>query len=151
MWPAEEPSGRGASLRHSWLGSSPAPKGGGINESRRCRCWNKDTALIQPIGITAAATYNHGFVLPKGWPGTGLANAMKLLHTGGRRTTQKDLGENLPNLTNKTLKLIIEALREKHKSIEQYFFTGLAKSLMTIDSLILEELIRVCTSRNIPI
>ena len=65
--------------------------------------------------------------------------------------TQKDLGENLPDLTNKTLKLIIETLREKHKSIEQYFFTGLAKSLMTIDSLILEELIRVCTSRNIPI
>ena len=65
--------------------------------------------------------------------------------------TQKDLGENLPNLTNKTLKLIIDALRKKHKSIEQYFFTGLAKSLMTIDSLILEELIKVCTSRNIPI
>ena len=70
---------------------------------------------------------------------------------GAWLVTQKDLGENLPDLTNKTLKLIIETLREKHKSIEQYFFTGLAKSLMTIDSLILEELIRVCTSRNIPI
>ena len=54
------------------------------------------------------------------------------------RKEEEDIVKCLPDLTNKTIKPIMSALENKHSLIKDYFYTGLAKSLMTLDSMILE-------------
>ena len=54
------------------------------------------------------------------------------------RKEEEDIVKCLPDLTNKTIKPIMSALENKHPLIKDYFYTGLAKSLMTLDSMILE-------------
>ena len=57
------------------------------------------------------------------------------------RKEEEDIVKCLPDLTNKTLKPIMAALEIKHPLIKDYFYSGLAKSLMTLDSMILEDII----------
>ena len=57
------------------------------------------------------------------------------------RKEEEDIAKCLPDLTNKTLKPIMAALEIKHPLIKDYFYLGLAKSLMTLDSMILEDII----------
>jgi hypothetical protein len=57
------------------------------------------------------------------------------------RKEEEDIAKCLPDLTNKTLKPIMAALEIKHPLIKDYFYSGFAKSLMTLDSMILEDII----------
>ena len=57
------------------------------------------------------------------------------------REEEEDIAKYLPDLTNKTLQPIMAALEIKHPLIKDYFYSGLAKSLMTLDSMILEDII----------
>ena len=57
------------------------------------------------------------------------------------RKEEEDIVKCLPDLTNKTMKPIMATLEIKHPLIKGYFYSGLAKSLMTLDSMILEDII----------
>ena len=64
---------------------------------------------------------------------------------------EHDIRQGLPDLKDVTIKPIIEALKNKHKHIQQMFFSGAAKGLMTLDSLILEYTIEECVKHNVPV
>ena len=58
------------------------------------------------------------------------------------RKEEEDIAKCLPDLTNKTLKPIMAPLEIKHPLIKYYFYSGLAKSLMKLVSMILEDIIK---------
>lgn len=58
------------------------------------------------------------------------------------RKEEEDIKDCLPDLTNKTIKPIMAALENKHPPIKDYFYTGVAKGLMKVDSMILEDIIQ---------
>ena len=62
-----------------------------------------------------------------------------------------DIRQGLPDLKDVTIRPIIEALKNKHKHIQQMFFSGAAKGLMALDSLILGYLIEECLKHNVTV
>ena len=57
----------------------------------------------------------------------------------------------LPDLRDVTIRPIIEALKNKHKNIQKMFFSGAAKGLMALDSLILGHTIEECLKHNVTV
>ena len=57
----------------------------------------------------------------------------------------------LPDLKDVTIRPIIEALKNKHKHMQNMFFSGAAKGLMALDSLILEYIIEECLKHNVTV
>ena len=64
---------------------------------------------------------------------------------------EHDIRQGLPDLKDVTIRPIIEALKNKHKHIQQMFFSGAAKGLMTLDSLILGYIIEECLKHNVTV
>lgn len=67
------------------------------------------------------------------------------------RKEEEDIKDCLPDLTNKTIKPIMTALENKHPPIKDYFYTGLAKGLMKVDSMILEDIIQKSLDYGFPV
>ena len=64
---------------------------------------------------------------------------------------EQDIRQGLPDLKDATIRPIIEALKDKHKHIKDMFFSGVAKGLMILDSMILDEIIEECLKHNVTI
>ena len=58
------------------------------------------------------------------------------------RKEEKDILKCLPDLTNKTIEPIMTVLENKHPLIKEQFYTGIAKGLMSLDSMIMEDIIK---------
>ena len=64
---------------------------------------------------------------------------------------EQDIRQALPDLKDTTIRPIIEALQNKHEHIKDMFFSGVAKELMTLDSMILDEIIEECLRHNVTV
>ena len=64
---------------------------------------------------------------------------------------EQHIRQALPDLKDTTIRPRIEALQNKHKHIKDMFFSGVAKELMTLDSMILDEIIKECLRHNLTV